>query len=151
LGLDPGTEFERLEAELQLPFMLPPVAGFTGRAAHIAQLDAATQEASLAVPIGAIVGTAGVGKTALASHWAQLRRARFPEGQLYPDMRGYSSDPPLTAEQALLRFLRVLGVPPTELPADLADATGMFRTRLTGKRMLVVLDNVAGVDQVRPL
>ena len=153
LGLDPGTEFQQLEAELRLPFMLPPAVGFTGRATHIGDLDAATGagEESLAVRIGAIVGTAGVGKTALASHWARLRRDRFPDGQLYLDMRGYSSDPPLTAEQALTRFLRVLGVPPTEMPADLAEATGMFRTRLRSKRMLVVLDNVAGVDQVRPL
>jgi DNA-binding SARP family transcriptional activator len=151
LGLDPGTEFEQLEAELRLPAMLPPTAGFTGRDKDIAKLDAATAGDGLAVRIGAIVGTAGVGKTALASHWAHLRRDRFPDGQLYLDMRGYSSDPPLRAEQALPRFLRVLGVPPTELPTDLADATGMFRTRLTGKRILVVLDNVAGVDQVRPL
>ncbi|MFC0545980.1 AfsR/SARP family transcriptional regulator [Kutzneria chonburiensis] len=151
LGMDPGTEFRQLEAELRLPSMLPPVTGFSGRDKDIAKLDAATGGDGLAVRIGAIVGTAGVGKTALASHWAHLRRDRFPDGQLYLDMRGYSSDPPLSAEQALLRFLRVLGVPPTELPTDLTDATGMFRTRLTGKRILVVLDNVAGVDQVRPL
>ncbi|MFI9381383.1 BTAD domain-containing putative transcriptional regulator [Kutzneria sp. NPDC052558] len=153
LGLDPSVDLRQLEAELRPPLMLPPATGFTGRAEHIAALDAATTvgEGSFAVRIAAVVGTAGVGKTALVSHWAHLRRDRFPDGQLYLDMRGYSSDPPLTAEQALMRFLRTLGVPPTEMPADLADAAGVFRTRLNGRRMLVVLDNVAGVDQVRPL
>lgn len=93
----------------------------------------------------------GVGKTTLAVHWAHLCAASFPDGQLFIDMQGYSPSGPVAATEALRRFLQALGTAATEVPPGLDDRTAMYRTRLAGARILVVLDNAADAAQIRPL
>src|SRR6185436_10047607 len=104
-----------------------------------------------AVLISAIGGTAGVGKTALALRWAHQVRSRFPGGQLYVDLRGYDPDEPVSAADALAWFLRALGMSGPEIPPTVDERAAAYRTRLAGRRMLVVLDNASLVERVRPL
>jgi DNA-binding SARP family transcriptional activator/Tfp pilus assembly protein PilF len=133
------------------PALLPPVAaGFTGRGRELAQLDA-LQGGPVPAAVVAITGTAGVGKTTLALQWAHRSAGRFPDGSLYVDLAGFAPGPPLRPVDALARLLRGLGLPGEEVPTDLADATGLYRTLLAGTRTLIVLDNAAHPDQVRPL
>ncbi|GIE95443.1 ATP-binding protein [Paractinoplanes rishiriensis] len=135
------------------PAQLPTeVAGFTGRAAELDRLDAllAADGRSTAV-ICAVAGTAGVGKTALAVRWAHRRRKRFPDGQLYLDLRGYDPDRPVDPGEALTRLLSALGVPMDEIPVGLDERAAAYRTRLANRRMLVLLDNAGTVEQARPL
>ncbi|MQA88539.1 MAG: tetratricopeptide repeat protein [Streptosporangiales bacterium] len=131
------------------------VAGFTGRADHLERLDgllaAATAEATSAVVVIAISGMAGVGKTALAVHWAHRVAGSFPDGQLYVDLQGYGSGPPLRPLQALAGLLRALGVPADNVPVEPDEAARTYRSLLAGRRMLVVLDDVLDAEQVRPL
>lgn len=101
--------------------------------------------------VSAIGGAPGVGKTALALHWAHQVRHRFPDGDLYVDMRGYGSAPSLTEEQALDLFLRSLSVPPGIIPVDIDERAALYRSVVSDKRILVVIDNVASVRQVRRL
>ncbi|MFI5959773.1 ATP-binding protein [Cryptosporangium sp. NPDC051539] len=96
-------------------------------------------------------GTAGVGKTALATHWAHRVAHRFVDGQLCLNMRGYDPGAPVTAAAALDRFLRALDVAPTAIPTDMEDRAALYRSRLAERRVLILLDNVATVRQVRPL
>jgi tetratricopeptide (TPR) repeat protein len=98
-----------------------------------------------------VSGTAGVGKTTLAVHWAHQVRDRFPDGQLYIDLSGYAHGPPLRPEQALSQFLRALGIRPEHVPVALAEAAALYRSVLADKRVLVVLDNASSADHVRPL
>jgi len=143
-----------------VPAQLPPaVPAFTGRGAELASLDAIAAGAALAgtgSPMAAVIfavsGTAGVGKTALAVHWAHRVAGRFPDGQLYVNLRGF--DPGGAARdpgQALRGFLDAFGVPSTRIPDDLAAQVGLFRSLLAGKRVLMVLDNARSAEQVRPL
>jgi DNA-binding SARP family transcriptional activator len=142
-----------------VPAQLPPaVPAFTGRAAELAALDAIAAGPALAGPaaaavvISAVSGTAGVGKTALAVHWAHRAAARFPDGQLYVNLRGYGpGGTAVDPGQALRGFLDALGVPPGRVPEDLAARTGLFRSLLAGKQVLVVLDNARDAEQARPL
>jgi transcriptional regulator with XRE-family HTH domain len=132
-----------------VPRQLPPdVAHFAGRLEALAELD---RTFALGGGIAALVGTAGVGTTALAVHWAHARSDRYPDGQLYLDLRGFDADPPLPAGQALARFLRALGVPPAELPRECAERAALCRSLLAGRRMLVLLDNARDSEQVREL
>ncbi len=138
------------------PAMLPPaVADFTGRAAQLAALtalaDPSRAGAAVAVIIPVIAGTAGVGKTALAVNFAHRAADQFPDGQLYLDLRGYAPAPPLTTGQALAALLYALRVPAEQVPADADRAAGLYRSLLAGKRVLVLLDNAASAEQVRPL
>ncbi|WP_052395790.1 tetratricopeptide repeat protein [Kutzneria sp. 744] len=127
------------------PALLPPAIGdFTGREAQFATLDAGG-------PVKVVVGTAGVGKTALAVQWGHRVRAQFPDGQLYVNLNGYSVGPPVQPLHALSQFLRAVGVPPDQVPVDLAEATGMYRTLLADRKVLVLLDNAVSAEQVRPL
>ncbi|WP_412543737.1 BTAD domain-containing putative transcriptional regulator [Longispora sp. K20-0274] len=158
LGLDPGPELRRLHDQLlrggprrAVPAQLPPgVAGFTGRAAQLAQLDVLLGPGGPAA-IGSVVGAGGVGKTALAVRWAHRVRDRFPDGQLYADLHGYSGVPPVRPLDALTRFLRALGVPEAAIPTDVDEASALYRSQLADRRVLVVLDNARHPDQVRPL
>jgi len=138
------------------PALLPPVAaGFAGRRDALAMLDgllATRAELDPAAPIAAISGTAGVGKTALALHWAHRNTGAFPDGQLYVNLRGFDPDgSALSTAEAVRGFLTALGVPAEGIPAGLTDQAGLYRSLLAGRRMLVVLDNARDVDQVRPL
>ncbi len=99
----------------------------------------------------AVVGAPGVGKTALAKHWAHTRRERFEDGQLFVDLRGHSPLPTLRPGDVLAQFLRALGAPPGGLPADEDEAAALYRTLLADRRMLIVLDNARDAEQVRPL
>ncbi|MGI9002320.1 MAG: ATP-binding protein [Pseudonocardia sp.] len=98
-----------------------------------------------------VSGTAGVGKTALALRWAQRARPSFPDGQLYVDLRGYDHEQPLSAGDALARFLRALGRSGLDIPHELDERAAAYRSILAGRRMLVVLDNASTVEQVYPL
>jgi tetratricopeptide (TPR) repeat protein len=152
-----------------VPRELPAdVPAFTGRAAELAELDRllaasdlgadtrATAAASgnrsvTAAVISAVSGTAGVGKTALAVHWAHRTVERFPDGQLYVNLRGYDPDQPMTAADALAGFLRALGVPGQDIPPGEDERAARYRSLVAGKQILVVLDNASGAEQVRPL
>jgi hypothetical protein len=101
--------------------------------------------------IAVLTGSPGVGKTALAAHWAHRVTGRFPDGQLYVNLRGYSPGPQMRPVEALARFLYALGVPANQIPTDLETAADLYRTLLARKRILVVLDNAATSAQVRPL
>lgn len=127
---------------------LPPkVSAFTGRADAVATLDNLVGT----VPVGLVTGTAGVGKTALAIHWAHRVRGRFRDGQLYANLRGYDRDLPATPGEVLNRFLAALGVAGRDVPAGVEPRASMFRALVAGRRMLLVLDNAYSVEQLRPL
>jgi tetratricopeptide (TPR) repeat protein len=98
-----------------------------------------------------ITGSAGVGKTALALHWAHRIRGDFPDGELYANLRGFDDGPAATADAVLDRFLRDLGVDPGSIPGDLEGRAARFRSIVANRRVLIVLDNVADIGQVRPL
>ena len=138
-----------------LPRELPAaVPHFTGRAGALAVLTELLDrpEFSATVVISAINGTAGVGKTALAVHWAHQVSQRFPDGQLYVNLRGYDpSGAPLLSADAVRGFLDALGVPAAQIPAAPQAQAGLYRSLLSGRRMLILLDNARDVAQVRPL
>jgi DNA-binding SARP family transcriptional activator len=138
------------------PAQLPPaVPAFTGRKDQLKQLAELLPghdgTAAAPVVICAIAGTAGVGKTALAVHWAHQVRDRFTDGQLYVNLRGHAQAPPIRPIEALAGFLHALRVPAEQVPVELDQAAALYRTLLADKRMLVVLDNVGSAEQARPL
>jgi DNA-binding SARP family transcriptional activator/predicted negative regulator of RcsB-dependent stress response len=138
------------------PRELPaPVTHFAGRTAELAELtellDKAVGQAPGALVISAIGGTGGVGKTALAVHWAHQIAEQFPDGQLHMNLRGSDPDEPVTAADALARFLRALGVPGQDIPPDEDERAARYRSLLAGKHMLIMLDNARSASQVRPL
>ncbi|MCC9738830.1 tetratricopeptide repeat protein [Streptomyces sp. MNU89] len=137
------------------PAQLPAdVPGFSGRDAELSALDrlsAAAEANPTTMAVSVLSGTAGVGKTALAVRWAHRARARFPDGQLYVNLRGYDPDHPLGPGDALTRFLTVLGVAPDAIPLDVDERASRYRTEMAERRMLVVLDNALSEEQVRPL
>jgi DNA-binding SARP family transcriptional activator/tetratricopeptide (TPR) repeat protein len=141
---------------LVVPRQLPAaVAHFTGRAEELRVLSSLLDRLGRTdgtVVISAIGGTAGVGKTALAVHWAHQVAGHFPDGQLYVNLRAFGpSGPPVTAGEALRGFLGSLGVPGERIPAGTDAQAGLYRSILAGRRMLLVLDNAADEAQVRPL
>jgi len=171
LGTEPGVELRTLHSGLlrgdlaparcpapparrghAAPAQLPPdVRGFAGREAELRQLDAASVGAAT-VMISAVDGTAGVGKTALAVHWAHRVAHRFGDGQLYVDLQGFDpAGSPLTPGEVVRRFLAAFGTPPDRVPPDLEAQIGLYRSVLAGRRVLVVLDNARDAAQVRPL
>ncbi|MFI1256165.1 AfsR/SARP family transcriptional regulator [Streptomyces netropsis] len=133
-----------------VPQLLPRrPGGFTGRKDELAALDRAT--ASGSGPIAVITGSAGVGKTSLAVHWAHHRRADFPDGRLFVDLHGYSAIPARDSTSVLREFLLTLGVPAERMPGS-PDAMGAcYRDLTSGRRLLIVLDNARGSEQIRPL
>jgi DNA-binding SARP family transcriptional activator len=176
LGVDPGPELQRIHADLlagrppesdadpgtagwprMVPRQLPAaVNGFIGRDDVIAVLDELADDdgAGGARPttICTIHGRPGVGKTALAVSWGHHAADRFPEGQLYIDLCGAGADrPPVDPGAALGRFLRALGVDARQIPYDVEERAALFRSATAGRRILVVLDNAATEEQVRPL
>lgn len=139
-------------APRQLP-AAPPA--FTGRTRELARLDAALDEQSQAgatMVVSAIGGMGGVGKTWLALHWAHRHADRFPDGQLWVNLRGFDPcEPPLDIETALRALLDALGVAPAMVPATVPAQTGLYRSVAAGKRILLVLDNARDTSQVAPL
>jgi DNA-binding SARP family transcriptional activator/tetratricopeptide (TPR) repeat protein len=170
LGIDPGPELGAVEVailrkdeSLALPTRQQPrvavpahlpagVAGFTGRAAEVRRLTELFSDAgAAAVPIAVISGPAGVGKSALAVHCGHELAGRYHDGQLHVNLRGYDLDEPMPPVDALARFLRALGLPAAQVPADQEEAVLAYRSLLAGRRVLVVLDNAGSAEQVRPL
>lgn len=173
LGVDPGPELRDLHLAIlrdgpaaqpssggdsrlrTAPAQLPPeVAGFTGRDRELDLLDtlrARTSGDRDATVVAVVFGMAGVGKTALAVRWGRRSRDRFPDGQLHVNLRGHSPCPPLPPLDALALILEGLGVPPGDIPTQIDAATALYRSVVARRRLLVVLDDAADPDQVRPL
>jgi DNA-binding SARP family transcriptional activator len=140
-----------------IPRQLPGAAAhFTGRTAELTALDTMLEEADGQRPgtvvISAIGGMAGVGKTALAVYWAHQAAGRFPGGQLYVNLRGFApAASPAGHAEVIRGFLHALGVPAERIPPDLAAQTGLYRSLLADRKILIVLDNARDEEQVRPL
>jgi len=140
-----------------VPRQLPAaVADFTGRAAELDALTQILDDAAGGAPgtvvISAIGGTAGVGKTALALHWAHQVAGRFGDGQLYVNLRGFDpSGTPATPAEAIRGFLDALDVPPERVPAAPDAQVGLYRSLLADRKILIVLDNARDEQQVRQL
>jgi tetratricopeptide (TPR) repeat protein len=139
----------------RVPRQLPrETGGFIGRAAEVERLLAMAPgpQRETAVVISSIDGMAGVGKTALAVYAAHRMAGRFPDGQLFINLHGFTRNvAPVEPAEALDRLLRILGIPGERIPADLDDRAALWRTVLAGQRMLIVLDNAATEAQVEPL
>ncbi|WP_052685618.1 ATP-binding protein [Lentzea aerocolonigenes] len=127
------------------------VEGFTGRDDVLRAMDGLLAREPNAVVVSAIAGMAGIGKTTLAVHWAHRARSRFPDGQLFLNLRGHGGGAPLTSLEALTHLLTGLGVDRAEVPADVEAAAAAYRTLLADRRVLVVLDDAVDARQVRPL
>jgi transcriptional regulator with XRE-family HTH domain/tetratricopeptide (TPR) repeat protein len=139
-----------------VPAQLPAdVPGFTGREAALGELDRLLTDDGVrprTSVISAVSGTAGVGKTAVAVHWAHRVADQFPDGQLYVNLRGFDPDGRVMAPGNAVRgFLDALGVAPEQVPNGLDAQVGLFRSLIAGRRVLVVLDNARDAEQVRPL
>ena len=149
LRADPALDVRGPATTALVPAQLPAdVPGFLGRADELAALDALLLDGPM---IAAVSGTAGVGKTALAVHWAHRVRPAFPHGQLYVDLRGYDPRQPMTTGEALARLLEAIGVPGQAIPVDLDARAARYRSEIADRRMLVLLDNASSVEQVRDL
>ncbi|MFE6710127.1 BTAD domain-containing putative transcriptional regulator [Streptomyces sp. NPDC057695] len=168
LGVDPGetlseayTTLLRSAAPVTAPRPVAPAAaptpeglpraprGFTGRGAELAALDRAVRGGD--GPVCLVTGPAGVGKTAFAVHWAYERRADFPDGRIFADLRGFSDTPAPETAAVLREFLLALGVRPQRIPEAVEARGALFRSLTAGRRLLVLLDNARSSEQVRPL
>jgi DNA-binding SARP family transcriptional activator/tetratricopeptide (TPR) repeat protein len=156
LRADPGLSLGQVSLAGPSPAQLPAgIADFAGRAAELASLSRLVLgrgDGDDAIPPAIVItGGAGVGKTALAVHWAHLMAGQFPGGQLYLNLRGYSDTAPVSALDALTGLLRGLGGPAMRIPADEGQAAALYRSEMASRRMIVVLDNARGPEHVRPL
>ena len=135
------------------PAQLPPeVAGFAGRAAELQWLDGLLPAALTGSPLALITGSAGIGKTTLAVRFGRRVASRFPDGQLYVNLRGFDpASAPVPPAVSLQGFFDALGVPPRHVPAGLDAQSALLRSLLDGKRLLLLLDNARDPDQIRPL
>lgn len=149
VGADPD------EMSTVVPRQLPPdITYFTGRTRELAALQAwweAGGEQRRRAGAITIVGTAGVGKTAVAVHWSHRIAGEFPDGQLCANLHGYDVSRASRSARVLSGFLRALGVQANRIPADQDEAAGLYRSLLADKRMLILLDNARLPDQIRPL
>ncbi|ASW52926.1 BTAD domain-containing putative transcriptional regulator [Plantactinospora sp. KBS50] len=173
LGVEPGPQLRQLHTAVlrrdpgigldgpsgsgtPRPAQLPPQAGyFTGRVNELGILDKLVgwqggADAS-AGPLGLVVGPAGMGKTALALHWAHRAANRFPDGQLFLDLGGHDPSTAMPAAEALLHLLRGLGIPAPRIPTGVVARVGLYRSTLHRRRLLILLDNAGAVDQVAGL
>jgi tetratricopeptide (TPR) repeat protein len=136
-----------------IPHQLPGSSGgFVGRGEELGRLDTLLSAAkSDRVKVAVISGAAGVGKTGLAVHWAHRVAESFPDGQIYVDMHGYGIEPPMSPAEALASLLRSLGTDRPEVLVNVDERAARYRTLLSERKVLVLLDNVRDVAQVRPL
>ncbi len=154
--LDNDPQLDQAKAKPAAPRrqLLPwDVPDFVGRSAELSWLDGFSRERATAgtVLIGALAGIGGVGKTALAVRWAHQVADRYPDGQLYVNLRGFDQQQPMSPIAALGQLLRLLGVPQQQIPGDLAEAAALYRSTLAGMNVLILLDNAGSAEQVRPL
>jgi tetratricopeptide (TPR) repeat protein len=146
-----------LSGAAAVPAQLPrDVFGFAGRVDHLARLDALLTSAASGQPAAAVIsavsGMAGLGKTTLAVHWAHRVKHRFPDGQLYVNLRGFDPGGSVMAPAEAVRgFLDAFNVPAERIPLSLDAQAALYRSLLDGRRVLVVLDNARDAEQVRPL
>jgi tetratricopeptide (TPR) repeat protein len=134
------------------PRRLPaPVPAFVGRRDQLAALSDALCRPASPATVAVISGSPGVGKTALALRWAHDAAGRFPDGQLYVDLRGYGPGRPVTPDDALSGLLRALGLAGLDIPDGTDERAAAYRSLVAGKRVLVLLDNASSSAQVRPL
>ncbi|MBB5958624.1 DNA-binding SARP family transcriptional activator [Saccharothrix tamanrassetensis] len=164
LGVAPGQALRELHGVLladapvpqrvptdHRPRQLPPEADhYTGRDGALDELSGLVGRESAVLPVVTVTGCPGVGKTAFAIRAGHRLATSFPHGQLFVDLRG-ADRRPRRPEEVLARFLRDLGVAGVDVPSRAEERAGMFRDRLAGRRVLLVLDNAASEDQVRPL
>ncbi|MFB9907684.1 AfsR/SARP family transcriptional regulator [Allokutzneria oryzae] len=163
LGMDPGGKLQELHGRIlaaapdlaahhrrgsprgPVPHQLPSApGGFTGRHAELATLDGS--------PLTVVSGAGGTGKTSLALHWAHLAPQRFPDGQLYADLRGFDpAEEPAPPPVVLRGFLDALGVQPDTVPDGFQAQVELYRDLVADREMLIVLDNARDVDQIAPL
>ncbi|MET8050238.1 MULTISPECIES: AfsR/SARP family transcriptional regulator [unclassified Streptosporangium] len=138
-----------------VPAQLPADAPcFVGRTTEIAELDALLDKriGQGLLTIALITGVGGVGKSGLAVHWAHRVASRFPDGQLFVNLRGYDLNAqPLTPGAVMDRFLRAFGIAGERIPEDLDERAGLLRTVIGRRQVLLLLDNARFIDQVRPL
>lgn len=173
LGLEPGHRLNQLHqqvlmadpalepgAEPHVPVPVPrqlpaDVLTFTGREEDVRSLNALLPEddpnPAQTLVISSVTGTAGVGKTTLAVHWMHQVAHRFPDGQLFVNLRGYARTSPATPDEALSAMLRSLGVAATLIPESQDEKASLYRSLMAGRRILVLLDDAAELEQVRPL
>ena len=161
LGVEPGSYLRSVHQEILTatgpvpepatagPAELPhAIRGFVGREAELAELDKVAGEAGIVV----LHGMGGVGKTTTAIHWAHGARSRFPDGQLHLNLRGFDhTEAPMRPAEALPRLLHSVGVPPGSVPSTVDEQAARLRSLLADRRTLVLLDNAADAEQVRPL
>lgn len=128
------------------------VSHFTGRVAELRALVEAATGGSLSGTVVAIGGMAGIGKTSLTVHAAHELAPHFPDGQIFLPLHGHAPGRrPVSSAEALASLLRMVGVPPSQIPADVEERASMWRNQTAGMRLLLVLDDAVGTDQVRPL
>ncbi|MGC7093977.1 tetratricopeptide repeat protein [Amycolatopsis lurida] len=171
LGTDPGGQLQQLHcriltadpvlagpvpalARIPTPRQLPASpGGFSGREDELARLtELRVHAAEAGVPaVTAVIGGGGVGKTWLVSRWAHDHLDEFPDGQLFVDLQGFTADAPLPSTVAVRGLLQALGVAPASIPVEPQGQIGLFRSLVSGKRMLLVLDNARDTAQVAPL
>ncbi|WP_144070010.1 BTAD domain-containing putative transcriptional regulator [Nonomuraea indica] len=136
-----------------VPSQLPaPPASFMNRSSELRELDRRLICGADNVGVAVISGPGGLGKTWLALHWAHARRDRYPDGQLYANLRGFdNAEEPVPPSTVLRHFLEALGVPPKVIPVDQEAQAALYRSVLADRRLLVVLDNARDSAQVTPL
>ncbi|MGP4026008.1 ATP-binding protein [Actinomadura sp. 3N407] len=142
-----GVHFHGVQHDAPVPRQLPRPGRLVNRTGTLAALGQGRP------PDGAVVvsGPAGIGKTAVALHWAHGSLGHFPDGQLFADLQGHSAAGPLLPVEALGRFIRALGVPDDGVPAELAERAALFRSLAAARRLLIVLDDAYSAAQVGPL
>ncbi|NUR88009.1 MAG: tetratricopeptide repeat protein, partial [Nonomuraea sp.] len=167
LGLEPGPALREIRDAIlrddqparpprqrtRLAQLPPAVSAFTGRRRELDLLDSMLDRPDdrHELPICVVYGVSGVGKTGLVVSWAHRVADRFPDGQLFVNLRGHGREAPLAPEAALAGFLRALGVPGERIPPGVDERSALFRSEVAGRRLLIVLDNAASAAQVRPL
>ncbi|MEU8637674.1 tetratricopeptide repeat protein [Amycolatopsis sp. NPDC048633] len=152
LALIPRPRQGDSETAVTRPAQLPAAPGrFVGRSAQLSALNAVSGQADR-LSIATVHGPPGVGKTTLALYWAHREIDRFPDGQLFADLRGHSAhQSPASPAEILEDFLTSLGLTPADVPSSEEKRAALFRTMTHNRRILVVLDNAVSSDQVRPL
>lgn len=154
---DPQIDFDAIRAgrpdtPAGRPHQLPhDIPGFVGRDVLLADLDRFAEPAPGRPNVVVITGMPGIGKTALATRWAHRHLGDFPDGQLFVSANAFGPGAPADPKEVLARFLHALGVPPDRIPEDVDDRRHRFNDLVDGRRLLVVLDNVASPEQARPL